>query len=58
MRPASADALAAALTAPELAKATPVRADLRGLFAGLALALLVARYAAPWVSSRRAPARA
>ncbi|MES2991278.1 MAG: vWA domain-containing protein [Pseudomonadota bacterium] len=58
VRPASADALAAALTAPELAKATPVRADLRGLFAGLALALLVARYAAPWVSSRRAPARA
>ncbi|MEP7298479.1 MAG: vWA domain-containing protein [Burkholderiales bacterium] len=43
----SADALAAALTAPALAKPTSVRADGRLLFAGLALILLLARYAAP-----------
>ena len=43
----SADALAAALMAPALAKPTQVRADLRLLFAGLALALLLARYAGP-----------
>jgi mxaL protein len=47
VRLASVDALVDALTAPALAKPTPVRADLRVLFAGLALALLLARYAGP-----------
>lgn len=45
VRLASADALAAALTAPALAKPTPVRADGRVVLAVLALALLLARYA-------------
>ena len=47
VRLASADALAAALTAPALAKPTPVRTDGRVVFALLALALLLARYVAP-----------
>ena len=50
--------LAAALTAPALAKPVPVRTDGRVVLAGLALCLLLARHAAPlsrWM--RTAPAR-
>ena len=46
VRLASPEALAAALTAPALAKPTVVRADGRMLFALLALILLLVRYAA------------
>jgi len=45
VRLASPQALTAALTAPALAKPTPVRADARIAFACLALVLLLARYA-------------
>ncbi|HWH81795.1 MAG TPA: MxaL protein, partial [Burkholderiaceae bacterium] len=48
LRLESPEALAAALTAPALAKPTMVRADGRVAFALLALALLLARHAAPW----------
>ena len=50
----SPEALTAALTAPSLAKPTPVRADARIALACLALGLLLARYAGPltrWRSS-------
>jgi mxaL protein len=43
----SPEALAAALTAPALAKPTQVRADGRSVFACLALVLLLGRYAGP-----------
>ena len=43
----SPETLAAALTAPSLAKPTAVRADGRIVFAWLALGLLLARYAGP-----------
>ena len=49
------EALADALTAPALAKPTQVRADGRIVFAWLALALLLARYAGP-LTRRRSPA--
>ena len=54
----SPEVLAAALTAPALAKPTPVRADGRIAFAGLALILLLARYAAPLTRWSRAGRRA
>ncbi|CAN5126705.1 hypothetical protein BH11PSE9_BH11PSE9_25150 [soil metagenome] len=47
LRLQSAEGLAAALTAPALAKPVPARADARVLLAGLALCLLLVRYAAP-----------
>ena len=47
VRLASPEALVAALTAPALAKPTPVRADGRIVFAALALGLLLARHAGP-----------
>jgi len=49
----SEQGLVAALTAPALARPTPVRADGRIAFALLALGLLVARHAAPWWRRRR-----
>ncbi|HEY4067389.1 MAG TPA: vWA domain-containing protein [Burkholderiaceae bacterium] len=57
VRLASTDDLVAALTAPALAKPTTVRVDLRIAFAGLALALLLARHARSlWPPmTRRAP---
>jgi mxaL protein len=45
VRPVSSQALADALTAPALAKPTPVRADARIALAVLALALLLSRHA-------------
>jgi mxaL protein len=53
----SPDVLAAALTAPALAKPTQVRADGRVVFALLALGLLVARHAAPLARWSRAVRR-
>lgn len=50
----SPEALTAALTAPALAKPTPVRADGRILFAWLALGLLLARHAGPLMRWRSA----
>ena len=47
LRPQSPADLTAALTSPALARPVPVRADLRAALAGLALALLLARHAAP-----------
>ena len=44
----SAQGLSDALTAPALAKPTPVRADGRALFAAIALALLLWRHARSW----------
>ena len=58
VRPESAEVLAAALTAPALAKPTTVRADGRIVFAILALLLLLARHAQAltrgWQALRRA----
>ena len=48
----SPEALTAALTAPSLAKPTPVRADARIALACLALGLLLARYAGPLTRRR------
>jgi mxaL protein len=56
VRPESAEVLAAALTAPTLAKPTVVRADGRVVFAALALGLLLARHAGPvvrWLQALR-----
>jgi len=50
----SPEALTAALTAPALAKPTPVRADGRIVFAWLALGLLLARHAGPLTRWRSA----
>ncbi|CAN5149717.1 hypothetical protein BH11PSE9_BH11PSE9_38620 [soil metagenome] len=47
LRLQDAEGLVAALTAPALAKPVPARVDARVLLAGLALCLLIARYAAP-----------
>lgn len=54
VRLASPEALAAALTAPALAKPTPVRADAGIAFACLALGLLLAPYAPSLMRRSRA----
>jgi len=56
VRLASPEALAAALTAPALAKPTQVRADGRIAFAWVALGLLLARHVTPLTRRRRGAA--